>query len=88
MLNRPDYKKLVKLVQEAITEGKAHGLVAITMEHFSFDFRDRRDFEQSWPRVMQQLDLFDDGTGTKTYTVRGYSLMEWQRTVLGGKGRK
>jgi hypothetical protein len=78
VLNRPDYKLLVKMVREAVEEQKSsgNGLVAITQGFFSMSFRSRHDFEQSWPKVMAQLGLVDDGTGTGTFTLKGHGFRD------------
>lgn len=76
MLNRPEYKKLVATIRDAVEEMKTEhvSIVAITKEHFSYITRSHRDFDESWPRVMKELGLVDDGTGTETWTVPGYGL--------------
>lgn len=76
MLNRPEYKRLVKHVRSMIEEQKAtgNGLVAITRGFVGFPRT--RDFEESWPRAMAELGLVDDGTGTNTYTIKGHGFRD------------
>jgi hypothetical protein len=68
MLNRPDYKKLVRQLKTVIEEQKPSGLVAVTKGLFSHTFRGR-DFEESWPRALRECGLVDDGTHTDTFTI-------------------
>jgi hypothetical protein len=77
MLNKPDYKRLVKLLKKDIEEQKQSGLVAVTKGIYTYSFRGW-DFEQSWPRALKECGLTDDGTGTETYTLPGYSFYEWR----------
>lgn len=80
MLNRPDYKKLIKLLKLHIEDQKPSGLIAITKGLLSFNFHGR-DFEQSWPRALKECGLVDDGTGTETFTIPGYGLMDQAKTI-------
>lgn len=81
MLNRPDYKKLVKRMKAHIEDQKPSGLVAITKGLFTYEFHGH-DFEQSWPRALKECGLVDDGTGTETFTVPGYGFLEQGRPTL------
>lgn len=73
MLNRPDYKKLVKRVREQVEEQLSQPFVAITQGIFSFGFP-HHDFKESWPKVMKELGLVDDGTNTNTWTKPGHGF--------------
>ncbi len=75
MLNRPEYKRLIKRLKREIEEQKPSGLVAITKGLFSFEFRGR-DFDQSWPRALKECGLVDDGTHTETFTVPGLGFKD------------
>jgi hypothetical protein len=75
MLNRPDYKKLVRRIREQIEEQKPSKLVAITKGLFTYDFHGH-DFDQSWPRALKECGLVDDGTNTQTYTIPGYGFRD------------
>lgn len=75
MLNRPEYKKLVKMLKDQIEDQKSSGLVAITKGLFTFTFRGR-DFDQSWPRALKECGLVDDGTHTETFTIPGFGFKD------------
>jgi hypothetical protein len=75
VLNRPEYKKLVKRLKREVEEQKPSGLVAITKGLFTFEFRGH-DFDESWPRALKECGLEDDGTNTQTYTIPGYGFRE------------
>ena len=76
MLNRPEYKQLIRRLKHDVEESQARGLVAINKgTYLMWDFaRSRHDFDASWPRAMQELGLVDDGTGTHTFTIKGYGF--------------
>ena len=79
MLNRPEYKRLVKQVRKDLDEQMAdQPFVAISQGMYSLQFRgkDRVGFKESWPKVMKELGLIDDGTGTDTWTKRGLSILD------------
>jgi hypothetical protein len=78
MLNRPEYKRLTRLVKASLEDQKksGNGLIAITQGFYSMGFSSRRDFAQSWPKLMKELGLVDDGTGTHTYTLAGHGFRD------------
>lgn len=69
-MQRPEFRKLIKLVQTELEKQKDKPFVAINKGFFTFAFH-RREVEKAWPSVAKQLGLVDDGTGTDTWTLPG-----------------
>lgn len=72
-MNAPEYKKLVESLRQCIEEQRNAPFVAISKMDCAY-LAPRARLDEVWPRIVRELGLVDDGTGTQTYTLPGRGL--------------
>lgn len=72
-MDAPAYKKIVACLRERIEKQMGEPFVAISRIDVACMASDR-EVEEVWPRLMAELWLVDDGTGTRTFTVPGHGI--------------
>jgi hypothetical protein len=81
-MNAPEYKKIVERLRQCIEEQRNAPFIAINKWHAGRDVP-FSVLDKVWPKLMLELGLVDDGTGTQTYTLpgRGFTVSAYAQDI-------